>query len=661
MFLICCLVLTISVLAGSDLLENGALRGEGIPEGWSVLSYLSDEFSVSAENGEVTLRSTEPNDLRLFQTVEVLENRTYVLTAEVSSGGVMGGRGVTLSIDNFSIDGCYIYSRNILGSADWTRVELVFRTGEGQTRINVALRLGGYSELSTGTARFRGVTLERAEDGVPAVSLQGDGHPGGGASDDEEISQARKIQLKSYLHLFVVLAVTAAVILLFGVYRNRDRLGGLDISDQNRRRWFIFAVLVGFALRTLLASAWGGHDSDMSCWVGWGNYMADHGPSAFYTAPGHEWYDYPPAYMLVLGVIARALRVLSVAPGTAAGTFAYMLPAYLADIGTGLLLMGTARRKGFSNGWQLLLGCICLFDPAIVMLSGAWGQIDSILTFFLLACFTELLRGRRVSAGALFGLAVMIKWQALIYGPVLAAAYLLHLRSRRDVLTTAGGVLAALGVMALISLPFKGDQGSLWLVERFLNASGGYDYASVEAYNFLALCGGNWAKAGNPLLPGISFKAFGVTAVILAVAASLLMQWRGAKPVLTGQAPAGSDDGCLFAAAAFCMFAIFTFGHYMHERYVFPVILLLLFTFVYTRNSKYFFCSLALSAVVFLNEMTAMYVISNLAAPVVRGGAEHSAVVRVCSLAETVVFLYYLQMTMRSSFAANGEGGDDRG
>ena len=654
-----CMSLAVGASAVEELLVNPELCGDDFPQGWSVLSYLSSNYSVTVQDGEITMVSREPNDLRVFQTVKVKENTVYVLSAEVFAEGVVGGRGATLSIDNFSIDGCYIYSRNILGSVGWTKIELIFRTGKDQTEINAALRLGGYSEMSAGTVRFRSVSLREAGEGLGAVSLQGNNYPGENKTADDELTPARKIQLKSYLHLFIVIALFSAVIMLFGVYRSRERLGAAEISDINLRRYFLLAVLAGLILRTVLASAWGGHDSDMSCWMGWGSYIANNGPGTFYTAPGHEWYDYPPAYMLVLGLIARVLKILGIEADTSAAVFAYMLPAYLADVGSSWLVMRAAGKRGFSNSWKLFLGCICLFNPAIVMLSGAWGQIDSILTFFLLFSMEKLIEGKRISAGALFGLAIMIKWQALIYGPVLAAAYLLHLRTGRDIRDTVLGVLAAFAVIFLISLPFKGNQGALWIVDRFLNATVGYDYASVEAYNFLALCGGNWRNAGSPLIFGISYKTFGTAAILLAVGVSLLLQWREAKPVLTGEAQPETDNHMVFTASAFCMFTIYTFGHYMHERYVFPVILLLMMAFIYTRRDRLLLCSLALSAVVFLNEMTAMYVISRLASSVVRGGAEHAAVVRVCSAAECIVYAIFIHILHREVSHGKGEGAAD--
>ena len=86
---------------------------------------------------------------------------------------------------------------------------------------------------------------------------------------------------------------------------------------------------------------------------------------------------------------------------------------------------------------------------------------------------------------------------------------------------------------------------------------------------------------------------------------------------------------------------IYTFGHYMHERYVFPVIFLLLFAYVYYRDRRLLLSALFLTVVVFCNEMTAMYVVSGAAASVVRSGREHLAMVETCSLAETASFLYF--------------------
>ena len=408
-------------------------------------------------------------------------------------------------------------------------------------------------------------------------------------------------------------------------------------------------MLTGAVFRLMLSLLFGGHDYDMNCWQAWGRDIVQNGTAQFYTAPGHEWYDYPPGYMLVLAGVTWLLDVFHIPAGSGTAVFAYMLPAYAADVGIAVLLMRFARKRGFSESAELFLGTLAVFNPAAVILSGAWGQIDSVLTLLLLLSFSELIEGRRISAGAIYGLAIMTKWQALIYGPVLAAEYILSIRNKDDVLRTVGGVIAALLVIFAVSLPFRGNQSFFWVVGRFLNSAGGYDYASVEAYNFLALCGGNWQSAELPLIPGIlSYKAFGTAAIVLAVALSIAMQ------VVSRRREAGETlyarPERLLIPAAFCMFMIFTFGHYMHERYVFPVMALLTAAYIATRDKRLLASSMLLSVVLSLNEATAMYVVSNAAASAVRGTQQHQIVIGVCSLFEVLTFFYTAKVCLERGF-----------
>ena len=649
---------TVAVAAQQPDLENGSLTDavNGVPVGWRVLSYYPDGYSVDTQDGTVTLSSLEINDLRLCQTVEVEPETAYVFSAEISTGRVSGGRGATLSIDNYSVDGTCLYSQSVYGNSNWQTVTLAFQTNPGQEAVVLALRLGGYSEDSSGMAYFRNVSfrLATAQD-EPILSLEEWGSQTQNSGADGDLNEVQEIFLRSVFDIFLGLTVLAAVILFFGIYRNRDRLGDRSMDRRQRRQILLLMILVGLILRSILCSAWGGHDTDMSCWKGWGIYIADNGPADFYTAPGHEWYDYPPGYMLVLGFIVKIMNILGISLSSDVGTFVFMLPAYAADVLCAILLMRFARERGLRDGWQILLAGLVVFNPAAVVLSGAWGQIDSILTLFLLLTFLQLLRGRRIAAGALYGAAIMIKWQALIYGPVLAAAYLLSVRSWRDLVRTLGGVAAALGVSFLVILPFQGGQSPFWIIQRLWSAAGGYDYASVEAYNFQALCGGNWAPSDTELLWGITYKGFGTAAIVAAVilAAGMLwfaFRWDGGegRAVPVRQNPAGEDfffsprrQGAVFLSASFCMYMIYTFGHYMHERYVFPVIFLLLFAFVCYGDRRLLACSLLLSLAAFLNEMCAMYVISDLAMAVVRSGTEHQNMVHLCAVLETASFFYF--------------------
>jgi dolichyl-phosphate-mannose-protein mannosyltransferase len=203
-------------------------------------------------------------------------------------------------------------------------------------------------------------------------------------------------------------------------------------------------------------------------------------------------------------------------------------------------------------------------------------------------------------------------------------------------------------VIFAVSLPFRGDQGFFWVVGRFLNSAGGYDYASVEAYNFLALCGGNWKSAELSLVPGIPYKAFGMVMIVLAVVLSVAMQVVSRRR--EGGETLRARPERLLIPAAFCMFMIFTFGHYMHERYVFPVMALLAFAYAATRDKRLLVSSMLLSVVLALNETTAMYVVSNAASAAVRGTQQHQIVIGVCSLFEVLTFFYTAKVCLERGF-----------
>ena len=641
--LLCALPLCAAAAASELLNPEWKLAENGIPENWDVNSYNRSGYSVSVEDGQLVLSSTEENDLRLCQTVTLQPNAVYVLSAEVRTEDVSGGCGAVLSVDNYSLDGCNIYGETVTGTTDWKKLTLVFRTNKDQKEINIALRLGGYGETSSGIARFRNITLERGTgeetDIVSMKQVQ--------AKSDQ--SETQNYILRSVPHLLMVSSVLIAIILLFGFYRNRRELGSYPLKDEREKFLILLTVLAGLLLRVALYAKWRGHDVDMNCWIGWGQLVAENGPARFYTDAGHEWYDYPPGYMLVLGGIYRLITALRLSTDSVMGGFAFVLPAYIADVLIALLLRREAKKRGFSAMRRFLLVACVIFSPPIVVLSGAWGQTDSILTLFLLCSLLLLLDKKPIAAGAVYGFAIVTKWQALIFGPVLAALYLFRLRTKKDVLKTVAAVAAALGVIFIVSLPFRGTQEPLWLVRKFLSSSGGYPYASIEAFNFMALFNGNWAPENDSILFGISYKQFGTAMIVLSVLLSVYTLGRACLPTRNKDTDPPYDRGLPFLCAAFCMFMIYTFGNGMHERYAFPVLLLLLFAYAETEKPQLLFASLLLSAVVFLNEAEAQFALSKLAESVVRGGKEYNAVLRAGSVAEVTTFFWFAAACCRKT------------
>ena len=86
---------------------------------------------------------------------------------------------------------------------------------------------------------------------------------------------------------------------------------------MNHSLWRLLGLAL--ALRLVLALCTDGYPYDMSCFVAWGNKLAEQGPAAFYS----EGYfaDYPPGYLWVLGLVG-----LPVFAGFSSGAAALLGP-----------------------------------------------------------------------------------------------------------------------------------------------------------------------------------------------------------------------------------------------------------------------------------------------------------------------------------------------
>lgn len=763
-----------------------------LPRGWSVESY-EEQYQTSLDHGVFGLYTTVEDDCRLIKTVDVEPETRYVFSAEVKTEDVTGGQGATLSIDNFPIDGSYIYSDGVYGTTDWTPVTLAFRTAKGQESIVLALRLGGYSNVSSGSALFRNVAFEPSDNAPVAFQNL--------VTTSQEDAKGERTQ-EDYENVFTVifwLGAIAAIVLLFGV-RNRAKTLQNKPSEGSVLPSFWIIVLIGLVVRFVLCAVFKGHSTDIACWQGWGAMVATKGTHAFYV---NNWCDYPPGYMLVCALLWRIASLFANGPEPVR-LFVYMLPAFASDVISGLLLLKAAKRFSCGERLALLLAGLIVLNPAAVFLSGAWGQIDSVLTVLLLGTFLLLNDSRekpwmRLLAGLLYGVAILMKWQALIFGPVLALLYVMTgvdqhgtKRFMLHVLWSAAAVFGALCVLLLGSVLFRGEGMPLtWMVERFMNASSGYDYASVEAYNWFTLFGANWTKASTEIFAGAGVgkillrcnELFSKVALLILFPTLLARAWNemktrkageknrawldllnaavvcgllallqflfrqaaatgnrlrdvaellsdlplyglfamlfmflylikgergkrtffawmesgtatavGAATLLTAAGAFGgllllgalfrligaaltykilgvigivlscvltlalfllywkrhraanysiyTNRGLIFLlAAVFCVW-VFTFGHYMHERYVFPALFLLAFAYAYDRDPHKLAALCMLTVTTFMNEMTAMFVVSDGAINLIRGGALHNQMIALISLLEVGTAMY---------------------
>lgn len=646
LLLLCLILVPVSALAedgdvvsGEELLYNGdfAVHSESasLPAGWELSAYQSDESSVGAavsedENGDVAIALTNlvANDARVCQSVSVLPDTIYRFSAQIQTSEVQGGTGANLSIDNYAVDGTYCYSENLFGSEAWRTVSLYFRTGTEQTSVNVALRLGGYGTTATGTAEYRNISLmEIASTDAAVVDLateNGTISNYSGASDQQTESATADSPL--YLSL-VFTAIFAAIFVLY--YRRELRYEGRLLEPVSQPRLGLAIILIGaFVLRLFLSLIFYGHPTDINCFMAWGNMVLS-GTGTFYTSGAFA--DYPPGYMYVCGALAWICRALGIPYGTDAMALLFKMPSTIADLIGTYLIYRIARSQKIGERGALTLAGIFAFCPVLMFVSGAWGQIDSLLALLLLLVIRLLQSDKRILAGAVYGVAILTKPQALMLGPVFAVAFIADIADAekdwlKRLLQTVLAVLAAVAALFVLSLPFQGTQNWDWLIQKYVTTAGSYHYASIEAFNFGALIGGNW-KTADMLLLGVPFYIWGNLFIGISVVYASVLYLFGRK----------KSPGALYLGGALVVMLIFTFGHYMHERYMLPALLLLLVAYVYYRDRRLLVAFGGMSLTALLNATCAMYVVDHTAAR----ATLYEVITFVGSLS-TVLFALYL-------------------
>jgi len=604
-------------LAGEELLYNGDFsvysESADLPAGWELTAYYSDAESVLSETlrpddgqNAVSITNLTGNDARVCQTVAVKPDTCYRLTAEIRTTDVEYGTGASLSIDNYSVDGTYCYSENLFGTEDWRTVSLYFQTGEEQQSVIVALRLGGYGTTATGTAEYRGVSLyECTATSADVVDLATENGvvSGTGAQQAEQATEASASGV-----LYLALSVSLLLALLYtGFYRRRLRSGCEALEETQRPGFALLIILAAaFLLRVVLSLIFYGHPTDLNCFMAWGNMVAQDGMSTFYTSGAFT--DYPPGYMYICGALSWLCSALGIPYGSDGMALLFKMPSTIADLVSAWLIYRLARKSGAKETLSLTLAGLFAFCPALLYVSGAWGQIDSLLALLMLLSMLLFQDEKRIFAGAVYGLAILLKPQALMLGPVFAVAFIADIFRQKDgrvrrALETVAAVAAALIVLFTLSLPFKGTQPWYWLIQKYASTASSYHYMSIEAFNFGALIGGNW-KSADTLFCGVPYYIFGSAGIALSVAFAGVLYVFGFK----------KNRGALYLSAALATLLIFTLGHYMHERYMLPALLLLLIAYVYYRDRRLLISFGWTGMTALLNVTCAMYVVNHQAA-----------------------------------------------
>ena len=516
-----------------NLIRNGDFSAvtNGMPDEWNTGMWVTSAGASYLEAATLPdgttaalVENAARNDARFEQTVAVQPNTTYRLSARVCAEGCEEGR-VGANVSFLGIYGTSECAYDTDGA--FTTLTLYARTGSDQHEATVCARVGGYGSEAQGKAWFTDVELTATDDvpiGAQVLSIAPQ-EPARDSAEEAEEGAAPSLTIPA---LLIAAAVYLAI--AWAIASGALRAGARENLDP-RRGWRgeLAALLAAAgALRVALAFAVEGYGVDMGCFTAWAMRMAEVGPRGFYES-GY-FCDYPPAYMLVLGLFGAAANLFGFPLTGALGQGLLKLTPIVCDLLLAAVVFAVASREA---GRRPALGIAALIaaNPAFIVAGSCWGQIDALLAVMLCLMLLLAREGKWHAAIPLFALAVLAKPQAGLLAPLGVAALIRALmrgdraRSGKSILT---GIGVALALTLAVVLPFALPQNPVtWLIDLYGRTLFGYKYATLSTGNLMFLLGGNWVETDTALLGGITYGQIGAAMMALSFAAGIAVYLLG--------------------------------------------------------------------------------------------------------------------------------------
>ncbi len=457
------------------------------------------------------------------------------------------------------------------------------RTGADQTELTLWARLGGYSATCTGTAWFDDFELRKIST-LPEGATEQDLSPvtfSAGSNTSTQTDEDAEPQRHTQAWLLFAFGMTLAFV---AVCRKSCRIRSLKCDFKT----FALLLIPALILRLAVGSALRGYYTDVNCFLAWSERIFDTGFLRFYQAD--YFCDYPPLYMAMLWVISALRHVLGISVNSTAHILLLKLLPMVFDLLLASLIYGFARKAGRERV-ALLLGLICALNPAAIVDSAAWGQIDSVFTFFTLLGAVLLADYNYALALPMIALAMLIKPQALLFAPLglfALAVELVRRHTAKDLRRVAIGLAASLGLLLLFALVFHQKDVSpvSWLVNLYGGTMSGYPRITVNALNLYELLGFNWDALSQHRLWTVFAYLFG-GAYLYSFAVYFFSKRRDS----------------LFLAAGTLILLICAFGPMIHERYVYPAVALLLMAYACSHDRRLLISVCTVSVTLFLNQV----------------------------------------------------------
>lgn len=394
----------------------------------------------------------------------------------------------------------------------------------------------------------------------------------------------------------------------------------LKKGKQENAVYIIIIAVVSAIIHIVCAFKYEGHATDMNCFTAWADMIYQGGIGNFYSSDAFT--DYPPGYMYILYVVGALKQLFGISGG--AQWLIVKMPAIICDIITGVLIYKIAAKK-FDSGISSAIAGMYLFNPAVILNSSLWGQVDSVYTLAVVLMTYMLSRRELIKSYYVFALCIFIKPQAFMFMPLIIFAIIENIflpgfnvqKFLKNLIWGLGAIL----MIVLLSLPFGFEN----VLHQYTETLASYPYLTINAFNLWGALGQNWTQ----LTAITNIAGYGVLVLIVAYAAYIFFKTK--------------HEGKYYFCGAVLSLATFMFSTKMHDRYAFPVMVLLLMTFICKIDVKVYIMYALTTLMQFFNTAWVLFIYEqdiNL--------YYKSPVIIVASIINLMIFAYFIYITHNS-------------
>jgi Gpi18-like mannosyltransferase len=273
---------------------------------------------------------------------------------------------------------------------------------------------------------------------------------------------------------------------------------------------------------------------------------------------------------------------------------------------------------------SILLATFYIFNPAIFIDSTFWGQVDSIFTLLIVIAIFLLSENKIAVSSAIFATAILMKPQGIIFLPIL----FFELIRQKTIKNFINAAISAIITALIIIIPFSLNQQSpLWIINLYTKTISEYPYASVNAFNFFGLIGGNFKDYNNELFI-INYHTMGMIFIVVTTLIGWFVYIKG------------NNRKYVSAIALLQIAGVFTFSVGMHERYLFPAVALAVLAFIYLNDRRFLILAIGFSITSYINISLVLFSLNS---------ATFNILLMITSSFNVVLVIYLVKILFKSA------------